>query len=93
MNIPMQSQKLTWEEITRQYDQQWVELVDYDWPEEDPDPIAGVVRAHSADRVEFYRLAAKDSPVDSAIVFVGKHNLPKDQIFSPGMRRVVLSHA
>ena len=27
--------KLTWEEISRRYDKQWVELVDYDWPEEE----------------------------------------------------------
>ena len=86
------SEKLSWEEIKELYDQEWVELVDYDWPEEDESPRTGIVRIHSPNRDEFYRLAATDSPVDSAIVFVGKQKLPKDQIFSPGMRRVVLNH-
>jgi hypothetical protein len=29
------AEKLSWEEIKKNYDQEWVELVDYDWPEED----------------------------------------------------------
>ena len=65
------SQKLTWEEIKKQYDQEWVELIDYDWPDEDPDPTAGVVRIHAKTREEFDRLTDIDPPVDSAIVFVG----------------------
>lgn len=87
------AKKLTWEEIKELYNHEWVELVDYDWPEEEPEPRSGTVRAHSSNRAEFYKLAAKDSPVDSAIVFVGRERLPKDQIFSPGMRRIVASHA
>jgi hypothetical protein len=63
--------KLTWEEIRKQYDQEWVELVDYDWPDEEPDPRAGVVRVHAKEREEFDRLAAVDPPRDSACVFVG----------------------
>ncbi len=85
--------KLTWEEIRKQYDQQWVELVDYDWPEEDEHPHTGIVRVHSSDRAEFYRLAAIDSPKDSALVFVGKHKPVPGKHFSPGMRRLVPSHA
>lgn len=85
--------KLTWDEIQKLYDQQYVELVSYDWPEEDIHPRSGIVCAHSSDRVEFYKQVGKNSPVDSAIVFVGKVKLPKDVIFSPGMRRVVVNHA
>lgn len=85
--------KLTWDEIKKLYDKQWVELVDYDWPEEEIYPRAGVVRAHSLDRAEFYNQVGKDAPVDSAIVFIGKVTFPKDVIFSPGMRRVVVNHA
>jgi len=87
------SEKLSWEEIEKLYDKQWVELIDYDWPEEQQYPRSGIVQTHSSNRTEFYQLAAKGSPVDSAIVFVGKQRLPKDQIFSPGMRRVVVHHA
>ncbi|RIL06878.1 MAG: hypothetical protein DCC75_10470 [Proteobacteria bacterium] len=89
----MESKKLTWEEMKKLYDQEWVELVDYDWPEEEVNPRAGVVRVHSSDRTEFYRLAAVDTPRDSAIVFVGKRKLPDGVIFSPGARRVVAKHA
>ena len=84
---------LTWEEIKKQYDQEWVELVDYDWPEEETYPRSGIVRVHSRERAEFYRLAEIDSPRDSALVFVGKPSLPPGQVFSPGLRRVVVEHA
>jgi hypothetical protein len=86
-------QRLSWEKIKELYDQQYVELVSYDWPEEEIHPRSGIVRAHSSDRAEFYRQVGKDSPIDSAIVFVGKVSLPKDVIFSPGLRRVALNHA
>ena len=65
------SNKLTWEEIKKLDDQEWVELVDYDWPDEFPDPKAGVVRVHAKDRAEFDRLAAIGAPFDAACVFVG----------------------
>ena len=87
------AEKLSWEEIKKNFNQEWVELIDYDWPEEDESPRTGIVRIHSSNREEFYRLAAANSPVDSAIVFVGKQKLPVDQIFSPGLRRVVVEHA
>ena len=64
--------KLTWEEIKKLYDQEWVELVDYDWPDEDPDPRAGVVRVHAKTREDFDRLTDIDPAKDSAIVFVGE---------------------
>ena len=85
--------KLNWDEIEKLYDQQYVELVNYDWPEEEIHPRSGIVRVHSSDRVQFYNEVGKDTPVDSAIVFVGKIKLPKDVIFSPGLRRVVVNHA
>ena len=37
--------KLTWEEIKKHYNQEWVELVDYDWPDTEPYPRDGVVRS------------------------------------------------
>ena len=68
----MENKKLTWEEIKKLYNEEWVELIDYDWPEEEPDPRAGVVRMHAKTRIEFDRLAAIDAPVDSACLFVGE---------------------
>lgn len=85
--------KLTWDKIKELYDQQYVELVDYDWPENEMHPRSGVVRAHSSDRVQFYNQVGKDTPVDSAILFIGKTKLPKDVVFSPGLRRIVVNHA
>jgi hypothetical protein len=75
----MQNEKLSWEEIKKIYNEEWVELVDYDWPDEDPDPKAGVVRVHAKSREEFDRLAAIDSPQDAACVFVG-------ELFAAGMK-------
>ena len=87
------TKKLTWEEIKRGYDQEWVELVEYDWPEEDIYPRSGIVRVHARDRAEFYRLVAIDTPRDSALLFVGKQSLPAGQVFSPGLRQVVSDRA
>ncbi len=68
----MEKTKLTWEEIKRLYNEEWVELVDYDWPDEEPDPRAGIVRVHAKTREEFDKLAKVDAPHDSACVFVGE---------------------
>lgn len=67
----MENKKLTWEEITKLYNDEWVELVDYDWPDEDLDPKAGVVRVHAKTREEFDRLTDVNPPKDSAIAYVG----------------------
>ncbi len=67
------ARKLTWAEIEREYDKQWVQLVDYDWPEGVPHPEAGIVRVHAADRKDFFRKVAETParPHDSAFVYVG----------------------
>lgn len=66
------SEKLSWEQIKERYNEEWVELIDYDWPDEDIDPKAGVVRVHAKTRKEFDRLADIDPPWDSAYVYVGE---------------------
>ena len=33
--------KLTWEEIKHKYQDEWVQLVDYDWDKSEPDPRGG----------------------------------------------------
>ena len=67
------AKRLIWDEIKTLYNEEWVELTDYDWPEGTPWPKAGIVRVHSPNRKEFWRLAnaAQPSVTDSAIVFVG----------------------
>lgn len=74
--------KMTWDEIKTQYDQEWVELVDYDWPDEQTDPKSGVVRVHAKTRAEFDRLVAIDAPLDSAYVFVGEPLLTSSRSYS-----------
>ena len=78
----MDSKKLTWEEINQLYPDEWVELVDYEWEETEPDPRSGIVRVHSKDRRMFESLIKKDSPQDSAFVFVGKITVPNGMTIS-----------
>lgn len=84
---------MTWSEIEKEFNHEWVELVDCDWPEEEIHPRSGTVRVHSKSRNEFYEHVLKLPPVDSSILFVGKRKLPTDVIFSPGFRRVVPNNA
>jgi hypothetical protein len=63
-------EKLTWKEIEERYWHQWVQLVDFDWPDTEPWPLTAVVRVHSADKREFNKLAAKDRPNSTARLYV-----------------------
>ncbi len=67
--------KLTWQEIKERFDQEWVQLIDYDWPEGEPFPSAGVVQFHASDRKEFDTLSRQNPVDDAACVFVGKPHL------------------
>ncbi len=69
----MQTEQLTWEEIKRQYDKEWVQLIDYVWPEGEPFPVAGLVRVHAPDRKDFFRKVRELQPkvADSAFLYVG----------------------
>lgn len=70
------SARLTWDQIGVLYDKQWIELVNYQWPDVSPYPSAGEVRIHSGDRKEFYRKVKLNPVADSAILFVGKLDIP-----------------
>jgi len=65
-------EKLRWEEISKQFDGEWVLLVDYDWDDTQPYPSAGIVECHAPGRKEFNRLAKASQSIDAARVFVGK---------------------
>ena len=74
------SKKLTWQEIEVQYDREWVELIDYDWPDEEANPKAGIVRVHAKTRKEFDELLLIDTPLNSACLYVGE-TLPDNVVF------------
>ena len=86
------AKKLSWADIQSKYDQQWVELIDYDWPLRQAHPNSGIVRVHAANRKDFDRLLLVDSPSDSALIFVGASESPPDGII-PSMNLRRLTHA
>lgn len=82
------TEKLNWKQIEALFNQQWVELVDFDWEETEPYPTAGRVRVHSSDRKEFDQLIKRDQSIDSAILFVGKKSQTGSAFLSSNLRRV-----
>jgi hypothetical protein len=62
--------KLTWDEIKATYPDEWVALVDHDWPNDRPVPVAGVVFAHSADHAQLIEMQKQLTA--AAIVWTGK---------------------
>lgn len=83
----MAAEKLSWENIQKQYDREWVQLINYDWLEENPLPSAGVVRVHAKTRQEFDRLIAEEPQPDSAILFVGERKIPPGVVLSANMHQ------
>ena len=80
----MMENKLDWNEISSKFNQEWVELVDYDWPDGEVNPLAGVVGVHAFERREFYQLLKENgsNAEDRAFVFVGQPKRPEGIIFS-----------
>lgn len=88
VTIRQMKEKIPWTEIEALYDQQWVELIDFDWEETEPFPTAGRVRVHSRDRREFNQLIKRDMPIDSAILFVGRRHRQSGTFLSSNLRQV-----
>ncbi len=65
--------KLTWDEIRKNYNREWVHLVDYDWTEGQPYPNSGVVRIHAKTREDFDSLMLSSAPISGARLFVGQY--------------------
>lgn len=83
------SEKLSWEEIKKQYDQEWVLLDDYDWPDSAEYPQAGIVRFHAKQRSEFDRqIASREAGFDSALLFVGTPEISDNSSTTRGYSRV-----
>jgi len=79
--------KLTWRQIEKLYNKQWVQLVDYDWPEEEPFPRGGIVRVHAKARRKFDEFILQNPPRDSALVFVGERKGLRNTILSANLHR------
>lgn len=82
--------KLTWEEIKKLHDQEWVLLDDCDWPEEEIDPKSGIVKFHAKSRPKFDQMLSTLEPgFDAAIVFVGTPDRRSDVVVTRGYSHVV----
>lgn len=87
----MDGNKLTWDEIKKLYNEEWVELIDYDWPDTEPYPHSGIVRVHAKTRAAFDDLADHDPPFDSAYIFVGSPRRSGDVVETRGYCKVVIN--
>jgi len=84
------TQEMTWNEIKKLYDREWVELIDYDWPDTESYPFSGTVRVHAKTRAMFDDLCDIDPPFDSAYIFVGEPKKDVDVVVTRGYSRVVI---
>lgn len=80
-------EKLTWEEIKRRYREQWVELIEFDWDEWEPDPCGGIVRHNAQLRKELHDQFMKDPIDDSAIVYTGNMRIAEGTVFSANLHQ------
>jgi len=64
------SEKLTWDEIKRRHPDEWVALVEDDWPDTLPEPLSGIVYAHSPDHKTLIEMQRHLK--DAAILWTGK---------------------
>jgi hypothetical protein len=53
--VRLVAEKLSWEEIKMRYPDEWVALVDYDWPD-GGELVEGVVYAHSQNHGELIKM-------------------------------------
>ena len=80
--------KLTWDEICKQYDKEWVHLIDFDWRDSEPYPSSGVVRIHASDRKEFDNKMLSSEPISGARLYVGKIEGNEDLIMMGNFMKV-----
>jgi hypothetical protein len=78
------SERLSWDAIKRKFDQQWVVLTDYDWPDGTPYPASGVVGIHAREKKDFDKLLRErrlTHPNDIAVVYVGTPPRNPNELF------------
>lgn len=63
------NEKLTWDEIKAQHPDEWVALVDYDWPNMGR-VTAGIVHSHHPDKKKLMEM--QHGLKDAAILWTGK---------------------
>lgn len=81
-------EKLTWEEIRKKFDKEWVHLVEFDWIDGEPYPKSGVVRIHAKTRKDFDDLMLAGEPISGARLFVGNVEGNEDLIMMGNFMRV-----
>lgn len=81
------SEKLIWDEIKTIYPDQWVELIDFEWDEFEPDPRNGVVRHQSKARKEIHDQFMSNPVDNSAIVYTGVMKIPEGLVFSANLHQ------
>ena len=81
-------EKLTWDQICKQYDKEWVHLIDYDWTDGEPWPKGGVVHLHAKTRKDFDDLMMASDQISGARIFVGKIEGNEDLIMMGNFMRV-----
>lgn len=74
------AEKLSWDQICKEYDGNWVHLVDFDWAEGEPYPNYGSVHIFAKTRKEFNELIKASDRVPGARIYVGKVSEPVDSI-------------
>ena len=80
--------KLTWQEVEERFDREWVQLVDYDWPEDEPLPRSGVVVVHAKARHDFDAMIARAPQENSALVYVGERQIPPGVVLSANLHQM-----
>ncbi len=80
--------KLSWEQICKEYNGEWVHLVDYEWEDSSPYPRSGVVNIHATTRKEFDQLMLQAMPISGARVYVGDSEEGHDLIMMGSLMRV-----
>ena len=80
-------ERLTWAEIEERYPEEHIQLIDYDWPDDEINPRSGIVHAHAKTLRELAQLT-KENPVDdAALLYVGEIKSPPGTILSCNLVR------
>ena len=83
------SERISWKEIEEKYHGEWVLLDDFDWPEEQPNPNAGVVILHSSERKDFDQKMREMKAVNVARLFVGKPEFAEGTVLNCSLVNII----
>ena len=80
--------RLTWDQICKNYDKEWVHLIDYDWDDSEPYPKSGIVHLHAKTRKDFDDLMLATAHISGARIFVGDAEEGHDLIMMGNFMRI-----